>query len=159
MHIEIITAAIVEVANRRDSYVVAIDERPRHHRNFRAPLAMVRWYNEDPPRQQGKKNQEEEGAHVPLTGEPERPERKRGKSARQSETQGRRWQVRIIDGQDRPSDEENLANQPDSSDQPCQRSGKGAAMQVLSHFNVPGVNVLGVGHLARVQENRPNVPG
>ena len=41
-HGEIVSAAIVEVADAGEAHAVAIDHRPRHYRDFRPPVAIVR---------------------------------------------------------------------------------------------------------------------
>ena len=58
-HREIVPAAVVEVAHAGEAHAVAVDERPRHHRDFRPPMAIVRGRDGDPPRDDTDEDQDQ----------------------------------------------------------------------------------------------------
>ena len=57
-HREVIPAAVVEVADPGDADAVAVDNHPRHHRDFRSPLAIVRGTDGDPPHDHAEKQRD-----------------------------------------------------------------------------------------------------
>ena len=105
-HREVVPAAVVEVAHAGDAHAVAIDDRPRHHRDFRPPVAIMRGRNGDPPRDHAEKQHDHDRGHAPPARKPERPDRERRKGHRQPQAQPGPRQIRIVDGQRGPRDEQ-----------------------------------------------------
>ena len=123
-HREIIPGAVVEIANAGEAHAVAVDECPRHHRDFRPPGTIVRGTDGDPPGDHAEKQRDRDHGHAPLTRQPERPDRERRKGDRQRQAQPGRRQIRIIDGKGGPRDEHGPAQKPDRCDQPPERPGQ-----------------------------------
>ena len=76
-----------------DTHTVALDNGPRHHRDFRSPRSIMRRTDGYPPPDNAEKSHEEDERHTPLTGQPERPDRERRKDDRESQTEPGRRQI------------------------------------------------------------------
>ena len=62
--------------------------------------------------------------HMPPARQPERPDRERRKGRRQAQTQPGPRQIRIVDGQGGPCDEQGPEQKPESRDQPAKSPGQ-----------------------------------
>ena len=126
-HGEIIPATVVEIADTSDARAVTVDDRPRHHRDFRSPLTIVRGSDGNPPRDHAEKQHDQDHRNVPLPRQPESPDRERRKNYRQRQTRPSPGQVRIVDGQGRPCDEQDPQQKPDPRHRPAEKSGQETA--------------------------------
>src|SRR6516162_5931532 len=126
MHAEIILAAVVKVADARNVHMVALDERPRHDSNLRAPIPIVRGSNGKPPGNDPEHQRDCHCRHAPLARQPEPPDRERRKRHRQPPPQRGPRKIRKIDGERGPCDDDNLDQKLDSRDHPAQRRHEAA---------------------------------
>src|SRR6516162_923417 len=134
-HREIVAGAVCEIADARDANAVAVDERARHHRHFWPPGPIMRWRNKYPPRDHAEieRNQDRGHAPAPPTRQPDGPDREGSKSDRHRQAQSGPRQVRIVDGQRGPGDEDDLAEKPDCRPYPASGSAQHPANWEISH--------------------------
>ena len=118
---KVIPGAVVEIADPGDTHAVVVDHCPRHDGNFRPPRSMMRWQNRYPPRNHASKQYDEDGECEPAARQPKEPDRDKRKAHRQGEPRCGPWQVREIDDQGAPGDEQKSGTK---SILPCPTSGK-----------------------------------
>ena len=139
VHREIVPGAVLEIADSRDAHPVAVDERPRHHRDLRSPLTIVRGRYGYPPRDDAEKQHDQGHGHAPLRRHPESPDRERRKGDRQPESQASPRQVRVVDGKGSPHDEHDPAQKPDRRRSASQ--GRRAESRDASSVALPFVSI------------------
>src|SRR6516165_10165764 len=127
MYGEIVAAAVVKVADTRYAHMIAFNERPRHDGNLRTPVPIARGSNGEPPGNDPEHQRDCHCRHAPPARQPERPDRERRKRHRQSQPQSGPRQIRKIDGERGPCDDDNLDQKLDSSDQPAEQRRHEAA--------------------------------
>src|SRR5215469_15489609 len=121
MHGEIVPVAVVEVPHARYPHMIAFDECPRHDGNLWTPVSIARGSNGEPPSNDPEDQQDCHRRHAPPARHPECPDREGRK--RNGQSQPQRWprQIRKIDGEHGPCDDDSLDQKLRSRDQPAEQ--------------------------------------